>query len=200
MYRERPGLHGMNIVCSRDASGIPCVGAVYNVYSQYRRNRMTVLLRNLPVFVLLVLQQVAAQAEDRAPWGRASLEDIGYAPHRVLYDVSAPDVETFTRVLDRVSYLNNIYNADPFAASIVLVLHGDEIPFFAIRNYSKYRELMHRAQSLTLAGPVEFRMCRVAASGFGLKPADIQGFVKVVPMADAEIVRLQQEDGYAYMR
>ena len=161
---------------------------------------MTVLLRNLPVFVLLVLQLASVQAEERTPWGRASLVDIDYAPHKVVYDVAVADGDAFTRVLDRVSYLNNIYHADPFAASIVLVLHGDEIPFFAIRNYSKYRELMHRAQSLTLAGPVEFRMCRVAASGFGLKPADIQGFVKVVPMADAEIVRLQQEDGYAYMR
>jgi hypothetical protein len=114
--------------------------------------------------------------------------------------VATGSVETFTHVLDRVSYLNNLYNADPFAASIVLVLHGDEIPFFAIRNLDRYRELMQRAQSLTLAGTVEFRMCRVAASGHGLEPEDIHGFVKVVPMADAEIVRLQQEEGYAYMR
>jgi intracellular sulfur oxidation DsrE/DsrF family protein len=161
---------------------------------------MRVLLRKLPVFILLAFQVAAVQAEESAPWGRASLEDIDYAPHKVLYDVSVADADAFTRVLDRVSYLNNLYHADPFAASIVLVLHGDEIPFFAIDKFAEYRELMHRAQSLTLAGPVEFRMCRVAAGGFGLDPGDIQGFVKVVPMADAEIVRLQQEEGYAYMR
>ena len=103
---------------------------------------MTVLLRNLPVFVLLILQLAIAQAEERAPWGRASLEDIDYAPHKVVYDVSTADVETFSRVLDRVSYLNNLYDADPFQASIVLVLHGDEIPFFAIANFPKYQELM----------------------------------------------------------
>ena len=161
---------------------------------------MIVMLRKLPVLVLLVFQLAAVQAEEQPRWGRASLENIDYAPHKVLYDVSAADVEQFTRVLDRVSFLNNIYHADPFAASIVLVLHGNEIPFFAIDNVAEYRELMQRARSLTIAGPVEFRMCRVAASGFGLEPADIQGFVKVVPMADAEIVRLQQEEGYAYMR
>ena len=33
-----------------------------------------------------------------------------------------------------------------------------------------------------------------------MEPEDIHGFVKLVPMADAEIVRLQREDGYAYMR
>ena len=59
---------------------------------------------------------------------------------------------------------------------------------------------MRRAQSLTIAGPVEFRMCRVAAQGHGLEPGEIHGFVKVVPMADAELVRLQQEEGYVYMQ
>ena len=57
----------------------------------------------------------------------------------------------------------------------------------------------HRAQSLTVAGTVEFRMCRVAARGHGPEPDQIHGFVKVVPMADAKIVRLQQEEGYVYM-
>jgi intracellular sulfur oxidation DsrE/DsrF family protein len=147
-----------------------------------------------------VLQATAVQAEERAPWGRASPEAIEYAPQKVLYDVAVSDVQTFSRVLDRVSYLNNLYHANPFEASIVLVLHGDEIPFFAIENLDRYRELMRRTQSLTLAGPVEFRMCGVAARGHGLEPRDIHGFVQVVPMADAEIVRLQQEEGYVYMR
>jgi intracellular sulfur oxidation DsrE/DsrF family protein len=118
----------------------------------------------------------------------------------VVYDVSSHSLKGFTGVLDRASYLNNLYGADPFDASIVLVLHGDEIPFFAIKNYDKYRELMERAKSLTLAGPIEFRMCRVAARMHGFEPEDIHGFVKLVPMADGEIISLQQEQGYAYMR
>ena len=143
---------------------------------------------------------IPAYAGNDMPYGRASVENIEYAPHKVLYDVAASDMGTFVNVLDRASYLNNVYQADPFAASIVLVLHGDEIPFFAIRNHNRHRELMQRAQSLTLAGPIEFRMCRIAAEAHGFEPQDIHGFVKIVPMADAEIVRLQQEEGYAYMR
>jgi intracellular sulfur oxidation DsrE/DsrF family protein len=160
-------------------------------------NKLTI---TLSVIVAALLWIGVAQAEEGAPWGRASLQAIDYAPQKVVYDVSAKDVAGFSRVLDRVSYLNNIYNANPFEASIVLVLHGDEIPFFAVDNYDKYRELMHRAQSLTVAGTVQFRMCRVAAAGHGLEPDEIHGFVKVVPMADAEIVRLQQEEGYVYMQ
>lgn len=141
---------------------------------------------------------VAAQAI--APWGKGRAEVYDYAPQKALYDVSARGMEDFSNVLDRVSYLNNLYRADPFEASIVVVLHGDEIPLFAIENHDKYHQLMQRAQSLTVAGPIEFRMCRVAAKAHGYEPGDIHGFVKLVPMADAEIVRLQQEGGYAYMR
>ena len=139
-------------------------------------------------------------AAGNAPWGAAQDQERDYAPQRVLYDVSSKSVEHFERVLDRVSYLNALYGADPFAASIVLVLHGDEIDYFAIANYTKYQALMQRAQSLSLSGPISFRMCRVAARGRGFEPDDIHGFVAMVPMADAEIVRLQQEEGYAYMQ
>lgn len=161
---------------------------------------MLQMLQRLPVSVLLLLWMSASLADEPLPWGRASLQDIDYAPQKVVYDVAVSDIESFSGVLDRVSYLNNIYHADPFDASIVLVLHGDEIPFFAVGKFDSYQELMHRAQSLTIAGPVEFRMCRVAAQGHGLEPGEIQGFVKVVPMADAELVRLQQEEGYVYMQ
>jgi uncharacterized protein len=153
----------------------------------------------LAVCVLSLCWLPASQADEQAPWGKAALQAIHYAPQKVVYDVAVADIGTFSRVLDRVSYLNNLYHADPFDASIVLVLHGDEIPFFAVGNFDTYRELMQRARSLTIAGTVEFRICRVAARGYGLEPADIHGFVTVVPMADAEIVRLQQEEGYVYM-
>lgn len=154
----------------------------------------------LTVLMLALLWMTFSHAEESAPWGRSSLETVKYKPQKVVYDVAVSSVDRFSNVLDRVSYLNNIYRADPFDAALVMVLHGDEIPFFAVSNIEKYRDLMQRAQSLTIAGPVEFRMCQVAARGHGLEAEDIHGFVKLVPMADAEIVRLQQEEGYVYMR
>jgi intracellular sulfur oxidation DsrE/DsrF family protein len=42
-------------------------------------------------------------------------------------------------------------------------------------------------------------MCLANARLLNYEPSDIHGFVTMVPMADAEIVRLQHE-GYAYMR
>lgn len=142
----------------------------------------------------------AAAAGKAAPWGQATLKPAAYAPQKTVYDVAVSDAKALEGVIDRVSFLNNFYEANPFDSAIVVVLHGDEIPLFAISNLDKHRALMERARSLTQAGPIEFRMCVVAARMRGLAPADIHGFVKMVPMADAEIVRLQREDGYAYMR
>ena len=103
------------------------------------------------------------------------------------------------RVLDRVGYLYRLYGSDPLDSSIVVIIHGDAIPFFAIDEFSKHKALMRRAQSLTVGTAIEFRMCRAAAKLLHYEPGDIHGFVKMVPMADAEIIRLQHE-GYAYMR
>ena len=150
--------------------------------------------------VILLCAAPVAAADKTAPWGQATLREQAYTPQKAVYDVAVSSTEELEGVIDRVSFLNNIYQANPFDSAIVVVLHGDEIPMFATRNLRKHRELMERAHSLTQAGPIEFRMCVVAARSRGFKPEDIHGFVKMVPMADAEIVKLQREDGYAYMR
>jgi len=138
-------------------------------------------------------------ADSNAPWGSARDLDIHYAKQKVVFDTTTGSVEGLTSVLDRTSYLSVLNGADPFDNKIVIVLHGNVIPFFAIKNYAKYKALMDRAQSLSVGGIIEFRMCKLAAQSQGFTPKDIHGFVSMVPMGDAEIVRLQQE-GYAYMR
>ena len=149
--------------------------------------------------ILLTLASLTVYADTNAPWGRAEETAIHYAPAKVLYDVDKSSIAALKNLLDRVSYLNTLYGANPFDSSIVVVIHGEAIPLFGIRDFEKYQELMVRAQSLAQSGSIDFRMCRAAAALLGYQPNDIHGFVKMVPMADAEIVRLQTE-GYAYMR
>ena len=152
------------------------------------------------LFAALVSLAAGATFAEGTPWGSATPSNARYSPQKTVYDVAVTERTAFENVLDRVSYLNNLYGADPFRASIVVVLHGDEIPFFAIANLEDNEELMRRAQSLTVAGLIEFRMCMQAAQAHGLEPDNIHGFVKMVPMADAELIKLQREAGYAYMR
>ena len=128
------------------------------------------------------------------------VQEIAYQPQKVVYDVAVTGLAAFNAILDRVSYLNSIYQADPFNASIVLVLHGDELAFFTLHNHEKYRNIVRRAHSLELAGPIRLLVCRAAARMRGFALEDFHDFVEIVPMADAEIVRLQQEEGYAYIR
>lgn len=138
-------------------------------------------------------------AGENAPWGEASVLKIDYKPDKVLYDVSSGDKKVLASVLDQASYLYKLYGSDVFDSSIVVVVHGEAIPFFATDRYKQHKEIMQRAQSLTVGTTIEFRMCRAAAKLMNYEPSDIHGFVTMVPMADAEIVRLQHE-GYAYMR
>jgi intracellular sulfur oxidation DsrE/DsrF family protein len=156
-------------------------------------------------YVFLVLLSITlpghyALADNNAPWGSAKLTETEYKPQKVVYDVHVKTVEAIESVLDRASYLSTITGADPFDQSIVLVLHGSELSFFAIKNYQKYKEVMHRAQSLVESEAITIKMCKIAAQSQGFSPEDIQGFVEMVPMGDAEIVRLQYEEDHAYMQ
>jgi intracellular sulfur oxidation DsrE/DsrF family protein len=155
-------------------------------------------LKSLSAALLLASNAMAVNAA--TPSLPEHVPEIAYQPQKVVYDVAVAGRAAFAERLDRVSYLNSIYHADPFDASIVLVLHGDELAFFATRNQEKFRDLIQRARSLELSGPIRFLVCRAAAKMRGFAPEDFYDFVEIVPMADAEIVRLQQEEGYAYLR
>lgn len=135
-----------------------------------------------------------------SPWGNAAVIDKTYKPQKVLYDVDYGSLTKLTNILDRVSLLNKLYKADPFDSSIIVVLHGGSIPFFAKDSGSTYKVFLKRAYNLTLDGIIEFRMCKAAAKAMHYEPKDIHGFITMVPMADAEIVDLQKEQGYAYLR
>ena len=150
-------------------------------------------------FCLMTISGTTFSAE-KSLWSGAVEKHIDYKPQKVVYDVNVKTLAAMNGVLDRASYLSKITGADPFDGSIVLVLHGPEIEFFARKNYSKYKELMHRAQSLVEGETLKIRMCKLAAEGHGFKPEQIHGFVKMVPMGDAEIVRLQNEEHHAYMQ
>jgi len=151
------------------------------------------------LFAVALVLSAPAFATSNAPWGSAPVLDTQYSKQKVVYDTAVTSVAALTSVLDRASYLSALNGADPFDNKIVIVLHGDEINYFAIKNFAKHKALMERAQSLTVGGIIEFKMCKIAAEGHGYKPEDIHGFVSMVPMGDAEIVRLQHE-GYSYMR
>ncbi len=150
--------------------------------------------------VLLFSSTAFAGDANNAPWGGSEVTPTNYKPQKVVYDVHVRTVAAVKSVLDRASHLSMITGADPFEQSIVLVLHGKELSFFAIENYDKYKDLMKRAQSLVESEVISMKMCKIAAESQGYTAKDIHGFIEMVPMGDAEIIRLQYEEGHAYMQ
>jgi len=126
----------------------------------------------------------------------ATAEPAAYIPTRVVYDVSSSDSRELNHVLDRISMLQNLYGSGPFEASIVVMLHEGAIPRFTKSGDAKLRD---RARSLALGDIIRFRVCEASAKMQGYAAQDFDEFIAVVPMADAEIVKLQQA-GYAYLR
>ena len=82
--------------------------------------------------------------------------------------------------------------------SVVLVLHGSATRFFATENTGKYRKVLTRADSLVSGEVIKLKMCNLSADAQGYKPEGIHGLVKLVPMGDAETIRLQYEEDHAY--
>jgi intracellular sulfur oxidation DsrE/DsrF family protein len=148
----------------------------------------------------LIMISGSTFADNAAPWGYSKLTETEYKPQKVVYDVTTGKLEVMDHVLDRGSYLSNISGADPFDQSIVLVIHGAAIKFYAIENTAEYRAMMQRAESLVASDVLKIKMCKIAAEAKGYKAEDIHGFVEMVPMGDAEIIRLQYEENHAYMQ
>ncbi|MDH4189398.1 MAG: DsrE family protein [Betaproteobacteria bacterium] len=125
-------------------------------------------------------------------------EPAACAPTKVVYDFSSASPASLKNLLDRVSMLQNLYASDPFAASIVVVVHEGAVPLFARGGPLAEKELATRAQNLALGEIIQFRLCQASASmqGFGRK--DFDAFIGLVPMADAEIAQLQHK-GDAYL-
>ena len=154
------------------------------------------MLKQLLILIVTTCSLITAPLS----FAGASVSETEYKPQKVVYDVNTETIEGLDSVLSRASFLSTITGADPFDQSIVLVLHGPEIAFFATSNREKYKELMQRAQSLVESEVLTIRMCKLAAESFGYKPEDINDFVEMIPMGDAEIIRLQNEEEHAYMR
>ena len=152
-----------------------------------------------PLIFLLSLVAIPALAAPDTPLGQSHAIEKEYSKQKVVYDVTSGSVADITSVLDRVSLLSQLNGADPFENKIVIVLHGKAIPLFARKHLAKYKELMLRAQSLSIGDVIEFRMCGTSARLQGFKPDDFHGFITLVPMADAEIIDLQDQ-GFAYMQ
>lgn len=121
-----------------------------------------------------------------------------YAPGKAVYDVTSPDIGRINHIFNRAGLLQKMYNNDPISASIILVIHESAIPLFAKLNQHQHKELIQRVESLIMSEVIQLRLCTASAKIQGFKKTDFHEFIAMIPMADAEIIELQNK-GYAYL-
>lgn len=129
----------------------------------------------------------------------SSKSDIKYQPARVVYDLTSGDLNIVTNILNRVAILQDLYGAGSSDGSIIILLHGSSVPLFIRDNQGQNAEAMRYARDLADAGVIRFAMCKMSANFQGFEDKQVQEFVTLVPMGDAELIRLQNM-GYAYLR
>jgi intracellular sulfur oxidation DsrE/DsrF family protein len=111
---------------------------------------------------------------------------------RGVLDISVHTLDELKVLLDRAEQLSTGENA-----SVVLVLHGPEVEFFATSNYGKYKDIVDQAARLDAFDIVDVKICQTMMSIQGVARDDIPAFIEQVPLGQAEIERLVGE-GYVY--
>ena len=143
-----------------------------------------------------VVDPVAGVAETLAPVGSTPAADG--VPDMAVLDVSVHTIEGLRILFDRAEELAMAPRPKGEDASVVLVLHGPEVEFFAIKNYDEYRDIVDQAARLDAFDVVDVRMCQTMMGERGIEQNDIPSFIELVPYGPGEVEQLKQEGYVAF--
>ena len=162
-----------------------------------------ILAPRLLASLLLAVAPLAGLAQAADPYGSAkfaSYPDIDTLKQiRTVWDFDFSDPKAVGGVFNNIGALMRAVaqygpnESEPLR--IVIVSHGPEVVVWARKNYAKYKDIVDRAASLAKQG-VRFEICNNAAHAQGFEPADLHGFVTVVP-AGPYALAYWQAKGYS---
>lgn len=115
---------------------------------------------------------------------------------KVVYHLGDDDPAQIKRAL---RYINNQLAVEP-NSRIVVLAHAGGVDFLLKDATDKYEvEYEPALQELVKRG-VEFRACNLTLLSRRLDKTALLDFAKVVPSGVAELTRLQNQEGFAYIR
>lgn len=127
--------------------------------------------------------------------GAGGCATLGDAQNKIIYHVNLGDEQAS----DGLRNIRNHLSADP-RAKIVVVTHSRGIDFLLKdakdKTGNRYADQVERLQ---LQG-VKFDVCEIAMTSRGFKRSNFIEYATFVPSGVAEIARLQQKEGYAYLK
>ena len=119
----------------------------------------------------------------------------GTGTDRVVYHLN----EGLPQASNGLRNINNHLEVNP-AAKIVVVTHAQGVDFLMKdakdRNGNKYEDLVEQLRNRG----VQFDVCEITLRNRKLTRAQFIADVTYVPSGVAEITRLQQKEGYAYLK
>jgi hypothetical protein len=125
----------------------------------------------------------------------AACASTGAGPDRVVYHLN----EGLPQASSGLRNINNHLEVNP-GAKIVVVAHAQGVDFLMKdvkdKNGNKYEDLV---EQLRIRG-VQFDVCEITLRNRQLKKEQFISDVTFVPSGVAEITRLQQQEGYAYLK
>lgn len=141
----------------------------------------------LGLALLLALAMAAAHAAADEPGHRPLLQS------KVFLQISPDgrkDLEALFHALE-----DSVAAGESQNEPVIIVLHGPEALPFIRRNYLEHQSLVDRAAKLQAFNRIELRMCETWMRNNGFDEGDLLPFVGTVPLAPAEVERLER-DGY----
>jgi intracellular sulfur oxidation DsrE/DsrF family protein len=166
---------------------------------------LLVLLAGLLFFAFLNLSPYFQEASSEQSAALPGLDAVtgnglprnGSVPQGMVLDVSVHSLDELRLLLDRAEELAMRPQPQGETPGVVLVLHGPEVEYFAISNYSRYRDVVDQAARLDAFDVVDVKICRSMMERLGVGVDDIPAFIEQVPYGPDEVERLVRE-GYVY--
>jgi intracellular sulfur oxidation DsrE/DsrF family protein len=114
-------------------------------------------------------------------------------PIKAVFDLS----EGLDQASRAIANIRNELAAEP-TAKIVVVAHGDGIKFLLDGAVDSHGRPFAAMVAALAAKGVDFRVCSNTLTAYNIPPATVIPQAKIVASGVAEVLRLQQHEGYAY--
>ncbi|GMR07634.1 MAG: hypothetical protein BMS9Abin26_0637 [Gammaproteobacteria bacterium] len=118
---------------------------------------------------------------------------------KIVFDVTLHTADEIRALLKRSEELSHTIPTGDDVPGIALVLHGNEIKYFAKKNREQFRDIVDLAMKLDQNNIIDIKMCRTMMRYLEIGEDEVPDFIDLVPYGPDEVKRLQREGYKIYL-